>query len=124
METANSGSLVNKYKLDLLWLCLVPAKHLPFCKPLMQRYRNMQGLQKGHWAQILWLFYHLFVKMPIDAVLAMFNFASVNHHLISSAISNSTTLSHNWYQVKILLLFYPKIFGVHEQICCKVLFKF
>jgi hypothetical protein len=51
--------------------------------------------------------------------LAMFNFASVNHLISASAISNSTTLSHNWYQVK-FLLFYPKIFGVHEQICCNV----
>jgi hypothetical protein len=71
------GSLVNKYKLDLLWLCLVP-KTFAICKPVDAiRYRKYARLlQKGHWAQILWLFYHLFVKMPIDAVLAM-NFASV-----------------------------------------------
>jgi hypothetical protein len=55
------GSLVNKYKLDLLWYSF-PAKHLPFCKPVDAiRYRKYARLlQKGHWAQILWLFYHLF----------------------------------------------------------------
>jgi hypothetical protein len=47
--------------------------------------------------------------------LAMFNFAGKPLNS-ASAISNSTTLSHNWYQVNSLLLFYPKIFGVHEQI--------
>jgi hypothetical protein len=45
METANSGSLVNKYKLDLL--CLVPAKHLPFCKPVdairYRKYASSEG---------------------------------------------------------------------------------
>jgi hypothetical protein len=43
----NSFSLVNKYKLDLLWLCLVPAKHLPFCKPVDAiRYRKYAS--SGH----------------------------------------------------------------------------
>jgi hypothetical protein len=64
------GSLVNKYKLDLLWLCLVPAKHLPFCKPVDAiRYRNMQGFFR----RVIGLKYYgcfitSFVKMPIDAV--------------------------------------------------------
>jgi hypothetical protein len=58
MKQLIPGSLVNKYKLDLLWF--VPAKHLPFCKPVDAiRYRKYARLlQKGHWAQILW--HHLF----------------------------------------------------------------
>jgi hypothetical protein len=92
------------------------AKHLPFFKPVDAiRYRQGQG----HWSQILWLFYHLFVKMPIDAVLAMFNFASVNHLISASAISNSTTLSHNWYQVKFSSAILPQNFR-GSQICCNV----
>jgi hypothetical protein len=48
METANLGSLVNKYKLDLLWLFLVPAKHLPFCKPVDAiRYRKYARSSEG-----------------------------------------------------------------------------
>jgi hypothetical protein len=48
METANSGSLVNKYKLDLLWLCLFPQNICHFANPLMQFViGNMQASSEG-----------------------------------------------------------------------------
>jgi hypothetical protein len=70
-----TGSLVNKYKLDLLWLMPCSRKTFAILPVDAIRYRKYARLlQKGHWAQILWLFYHLFVKMPIDAVFSYVQF--------------------------------------------------
>jgi hypothetical protein len=86
MKQLIPGSLVNKYKLDLLWLCLVPAKHLPFCKPVDAiRYRKYARLlQKG--LKYYGCFITSFVKMPIDAVFSYVQFC-FGKPLISAAIS-------------------------------------
>jgi hypothetical protein len=86
---------------------------------------NMQVLRGSFGLNIMVFFLSPFVKMPIYAVLAMFTFASVNHLISASAISNSTTLSQLVPSKILFCYFTPKFSGFTNRfvVMFEVLFE-
>jgi hypothetical protein len=77
------GSLVNKYKLDLLCYALFPQNICHFANPLMQFViGNMQGFRRVIGLKYYGCFITSLLRCLSMQFLAMFNFASVNQFLL------------------------------------------